>query len=54
MTETQKCNEIMNYFDEKIFNPALDFAKRNPRTSSFSSLEFLSTIVFKSSSKRNI
>lgn len=29
MTETQKCNEIMNYFDEKIFNPAISYAKQN-------------------------
>lgn len=28
MTEAQKRNEIINYFDEKIFNPALSYARR--------------------------
>lgn len=32
MTERQKQKEIMEYFDEKIFQPALSFAKENRNT----------------------
>lgn len=29
MTEVERCKDIMNYFDEKIFNPAISYAKQN-------------------------
>ena len=29
MTELQRCQEMNNYFDEKIFEPAIKYAKDN-------------------------
>lgn len=54
MTETQKCNEIMNYFDEKIFNPALDFAKRNHNSTIFKGVNLTRARMHRLSSEKKI
>lgn len=54
MTEIERCNEIMNYFDEKIFNPALDFAKRNHNNIVFKGVNLTRARMHRLSSEKKI
>ena len=54
MTEAQKCKEIMNYFDEKIFNPALDFAKRNHNNTIYRGINITRARMYRLSSEKKI